>query len=208
MIDRISLILRRLSRRKTYAENEEGDLLESHCGTGPKLLRILGLADLTFLGIGSTLGVGIYVLAGSVAKDLAGPAVCLSFLVAAIASGIAGICLLPFLLCLLFICFFLFCNFLKCKSVFSSISKLYVMLNLELGKYADTIITSIIFSEPKKVDLFINRVPKAGSAYVYSYVTVGEFIAFIIGWNLILEYLIGIIFRFSGNIIRYLYAIA
>lgn len=80
--------LNRWSRRKTYGL-EETDAMAGHGGPAT-LAKVLNTFDLTLLGVGSTLGVGIYVLAGSVALDTAGPAVSLSFMVAAIASAFAG----------------------------------------------------------------------------------------------------------------------
>uniref|UniRef100_A0A669BRE2 Solute carrier family 7 member 14b n=1 Tax=Oreochromis niloticus TaxID=8128 RepID=A0A669BRE2_ORENI len=126
----------RLLRTKPVGSmaHSSDDLTELAEGSAVGLAKVLTTVDLVSLGVGSCVGTGMYVVAGLVAKAMAGPGVILSFIIAAVASILSGVC------------------------------------------YAE----------------FGVRVPKTtGSAYTYSYVTVGEFVAFFIGWNLILEYLIG-----------------
>lgn len=96
----------------------------------------------------------MYLVAGMVAKNIAGPGVTISFMIAAVASIFSG------------------------NNRFSGkhLDPAFNIANTAGACYAE----------------FGVRVPHtSGSAYMYSYVAVGEFVAFIIGWNMILEYLIG-----------------
>ncbi|WJF90181.1 amino acid permease [Paraburkholderia bonniea] len=93
------------------------------------LRKTLGALDLTLLGVGAIIGTGIFVLTGTGAVQ-AGPALTISFLIAAIACGFAALA------------------------------------------YAE----------------FASTIPVAGSIYTYSYATLGELAAWVIGWDLMLEY--------------------
>ena len=97
------------------------------------LKRTLGAWGLIALGIGAIIGAGLFSITGMAAANHAGPAITISFVVAAMGCLFAGLC------------------------------------------YAE----------------FASMIPVAGSAYTYSYATMGEFIAWIIGWDLVLEYAVG-----------------
>ncbi len=99
--------------------------------TGSKTLkRVLGPWSLIALGVGVIIGAGLFSITGTVAGEYTGPAITLSFAIAALGCCFAGLC------------------------------------------YAE----------------FASMIPVAGSAYTYSYATMGELVAWIIGWDLVLEY--------------------
>jgi Amino acid transporters len=108
----------------------EGLLKESNETSSHSLKKTLGPGKLVALGVGAIIGAGLFSITGGAAAELAGPAITISFLIAAIGCCFAGLC------------------------------------------YAE----------------FASMIPVAGSAYTYSYATMGEFIAWIIGWDLVLEY--------------------
>ena len=97
------------------------------------LKRSLSAFNLVAIGVGVIIGAGLFSLTGIAAANHTGPAVTLSFLVAAVGCAFSALC------------------------------------------YAE----------------FASMVPVAGSAYTYSYATLGELFAWIIGWDLVLEYSVG-----------------
>lgn len=113
------------------------------------LRRSLGPWNLIALGIGAIVGAGIFVITGTVAAQNSGPAVVLSFLLAALCCVFAGLC------------------------------------------YAE----------------LASLIPIAGSAYTYGYATLGELVAWIIGWDLVIEYAFGaatVAAGWSGNVVSLL----
>ena len=116
------------------------------------LKRSLSATQLVALGIGAIIGAGLFSLTGIAAAENAGPAVVISFLLAAVGCAFAGMC----------------------------------------------------YSE------FSTMIPIAGSAYTYSYATMGEFLAWIIGWDLVLEYAVGaatVSVSWSAYVVSFLHAI-
>ncbi len=109
------------------------NVLFSEAEKSAELKRSLSYVSLITLGVGAIIGAGLFSLTGIAAAENAGPAVTISFIIAAIGCMFAGLC------------------------------------------YAE----------------FASMIPVAGSAYTYSYATMGEFVAWIIGWDLILEYALG-----------------
>lgn len=105
-------------------------LLQSEATEGNVLRRVLGPVGLVAFGVGVIIGAGLFSITGTVAAEYAGPAITLSFVIAAIGCAFAGLC------------------------------------------YAE----------------FASMIPISGSAYTYSYATMGELVAWIIGWDLVLEY--------------------
>src|ERR1700712_198739 len=118
---------------KLFIKKPIGQLMAAAQEGEKTLKRTLGVGSLIALGIGAIIGAGIFVRTAAAAGEHAGPAVTISFLIAAAGCALAGLC------------------------------------------YAE----------------FASMIPVAGSAYTYSYATMGEFIAWIIGWDLVLEYAVG-----------------
>src|SRR5690348_13253993 len=117
-------LIQQLTRHKPVEQ------LQAEAGGSRDFRRVLGVWQLTAIGIGAIIGVGIFVLAGQQAAINAGPAVILSFIVAGIGSACAALA------------------------------------------YAE----------------FSGMIPVTGSAYTYGYAVLGELLAWIIGWDLLLEY--------------------
>ena len=82
-------LFRRLVRVKTL-DLTGNSSREEDSGVPGKLPQCLSTFDLVSLGVGSCMGTGMYVVSGLVAREMAGPAVILSFTIAAMASILSG----------------------------------------------------------------------------------------------------------------------